>query len=147
MATIYGLSCGIEPDLASDLIAFTKEITSDELNAGDVILYTASTGAQYRIVNLWIGAEGVNFSGGDGDLSITDGVINYSVIPSATLLNCTVCNTAWGFDNSLPYPSGNSLLRPTAADANLVASLINGTQYSAGTIVLGVLLHKITAGE
>ena len=88
--------------------------------AGHVQLIAGVTGAQFKIRNMFLNSGGTNFSGGGGDrnLSITDGVTVYSVIPAATLQ--ALANAGWG-SVALPYPASapiDQLTAPEPADTN-----------------------------
>ena len=112
-------------------------------SGASVTLYTATSDAQYQIVNLWINSGGTNFSGtgGNRNLEITDGTTIYTVIPSASLL--TLTNNGWG-SVAVPYPASAAINTPTVVSQNIVAKYSGGTgDYTAGSVVLSGILQRI----
>lgn len=131
-------------DPGSNLIWSEATINFTNLgSSGQVVLYTATSGARYKIRNIRFN-YGTAFSGflGDRDLNITDGTTIYSTIPGSTLQFAQ--NAGWG-TVAVPYPSGVSASQLTAVSANLYAVYANGTtDYATGSTTIAVELERIS---
>lgn len=114
--------------------------------ASQVSIITADTPtAQYAINNILLNGVGsTNFSGGDRDLSITDGTNVWTVIPAATLQ--ALVNDTWNASTTnVPFPVSVPLNEYTIAGANLYAVYSGGTtDYTAGSVSVTVEYERVT---
>src|ERR1041385_3397200 len=91
---------------AGPYLTVTPNITAAGLAmGGNIPIFTAVPTGQYRIIDININLTGANFSGGGGDrdISLTDGVNDYTIIPAATIQS--LLNARWGSTN-VPLPTG-----------------------------------------
>ena len=130
------------PDVNCNLVCFDVTIDSTTLaSGGTVTLYAGSGTKQYKIRSLFINSGGLNFSGGDRLLSITDGTAAYSVVPAATLQ--TLVNAGWG-SSDLPYPASVAIKRSTDAGSDIYAEYSGGTtDYVSGSVVISGILERV----
>lgn len=135
----------VNSDPCSNLIWKEVDFNSLQLaSGGTVTAYLATTGARYRIREMFFvdPAGGTAFSGGGGDrnLSLSDGTTVYTVIPAADLQ--APANTRWG-STALPFPAAASIDAPTVASANLTLQYSGGTaDYAAGNLNICICLER-----
>lgn len=133
------------PDISLDLVRFDATVSHTGLaSGGEVILFPGTGTKQYKIIQMFINIIGTNFSGGGGDreLSITDDLTGFSVIPAASLQALT--NSSWG-STALPFPLSSSINTNTAAGAPLLATYSSGTtDYTAGSVTISGILQRVS---
>jgi len=96
----------------------------------------------FRVREIYINSQGTNFSGGDRNLEIYDGVTSYSIIPAVTLQ--ALVNARWGDPVNLPFPASASIATPTTPPYNLQVHYQGGTtDYTAGSITITACWEKI----
>jgi hypothetical protein len=124
--------------------SFNVSISSAQLASGASvkIIDAVLASEQWRILGIL--AVGLTpFSGGNRNLSITNGTNTYTVIPSASLALATL-QAAWGTAD-VPYSATVSdMLQPTAVGGDLTALYSGGTtDHTAGDINITVLAERI----
>lgn len=122
----------------------TQAVTYSGLNSGNVtLLAPSSVTASYKITNIILnGVSGTNFAGGTQNVSITDGVTIYTVIPAATLQ--ALVNNDWGSIN-VPWPTATSPNQPTIAGGALYATYSGGgADYTlSGSVVFTLVYTQV----
>lgn len=129
-------------DPSSNIIWVDTSATVAELNGGGKAILSVTGVKQYKIREIFIGAN-TNFSGGGGDrdAQITDGTNVYSVIPAATMQN--IVSARWGATN-VPYPASINIQTTTTAGANIRVSYSGGAaDYTAGEINISVCFERV----
>lgn len=133
-----------QTSLIGSLVSVDVTFTQAQLaTAGHAQLIAGITGAQYKIRNMFLNRVGTNFSGtgGDRNMTITDGTTEYSIIPAATLQSLT--NAAWG-STGLPFPASASVDTSTAVSQPLYGVYSGGTtDYTAGSGTLTILYDRV----
>lgn len=125
--------------------SFNVSISSAQLAGGAPVklIDAVLASEQWRILDILV--VGLTpFSGGDRNLSISNGAQTYTAIPSASLALATL-QAAWG-TSSVPYSAIYwHMLQPTAIGGDLIALYSGGTtDYSAGDINITVLAERIS---
>lgn len=135
------------PDVGANLFCFDVTATAAELaDGGEVILVASSGTKQYKVRNLLINDDGVDFTGGGGDRNaqITDGTTVYASTSAAGL--ATLANSPWATSGSLylAMDSDTAANTTTAPGANLVFKYFSGTtDYATGSVVISGLIERV----
>lgn len=124
----------------SNVIYVDNAIDYASLSSGGQQILFIPQSQSYLFREIWLSGLGINFVGGDRDITIKtiDGDV-YTVIPSATLL--ALANARWG-DAQIPYPPIISVL--SGFVNNIVAEYSGGTtDYTSGELVIDFLFQKV----
>jgi hypothetical protein len=124
--------------------SFNVTISSTQLASGASVKLIDSVllSEQWRILDILV--VGLTaFSGGNRNLSITNGTNTYTVITSASLALGTL-QSAWGTAN-VPYSATVwHMLQPTAVGGDLIALYSGGTtDHTAGDINITITAERI----
>lgn len=144
-ATASILTSKVVADVGANLISFDVTVSAAALASGGQVVLIASSGSkQFKMRSLQLNQSATSFTGGGGDRDglITDGAATvFTDIPAATMQ--AVDNATWG-STDLPFPTGQSLNKSSAAGSSIIFEYTAGSaDYASGSLVISGIVERV----